>query len=88
MGKRFDYLHNVIGISHELIVAWPSVLQTRLHLLQARHRFLLHVGRAQYDPTKENYVSLKALVSGKDSEFCRLVAKVPTVELNNFLKTI
>ena len=88
LGKRFDFLHNVMGLSHQHLVTWPAVFRSRLHILQQRHRFLLLMGRAQYDPTKENYVSLKALVSGRDRDFCFHVAKASTTQFNNFLKTL
>lgn len=86
--QRFDYVHNEMGISHKDIVAWPSVLRTRQHITQQRHLFMKHIGRAQFDPTKENFVSLQALVTGRDVEFCDKVAKVPVKQFNDFLKTL
>lgn len=86
--QRFNYVHNEMGISHQDIVAWPSVLRTRMHITRQRHLFLKHIGRAQFDPTKENFVSLQGLVTGRDSEFCDKIAKVPVKQFNDFLKTL
>ncbi|KAK7100151.1 hypothetical protein V1264_023144 [Littorina saxatilis] len=88
LGERFDFLCSTMGLTHRHLCAWPAVFRTRLHILKQRHRFLLLVGRAQYDPTQENYVSLKALVSGKDRDFCFHVAKASTAQFYNFLKTL
>ncbi|KAL8576535.1 hypothetical protein ACOMHN_003093 [Nucella lapillus] len=88
LGKRFDFLHNMMGLSHKHLTAWPSAFRTRLHIMEQRHRFLLLLGRAQYDPTKENYVSLKALVSGRDGEFCEHVAKASSAQFYSFLKSL
>ncbi|XP_067666952.1 transcription termination factor 3, mitochondrial-like [Haliotis asinina] len=88
LGRKFDYLYNTMEMSHNKLVEWPQVFRCRLHIIQQRHRFLLSVDRAQYDPTKENYVSLNALVSGTDLAFCENVAKVSIFQFNNFLKSI
>ena len=77
-----------MGLTHGHLAQWPGVLKTRLHILKQRHRFLLLLERAQYDPNKENYVSLQALVSGKDQDFCQKVAKTNVSDYYNFLKTI
>ena len=86
--QRFDYLHNEMAISHADIVAWPNVLRTRMHITRQRHVFLKHIGRAQFDPAKENFVSLQSLVTGRDAEFCDRIAKVPVKQFNDFLKTL
>lgn len=85
---RFDYLHNQMCLTHAQILNWPDVFRTRLVIIRPRHLFLVHVGRAQYDPMKENFVPLKQLVSGRDSEFSMNVAKVPVKQYNDFLKTL
>ncbi|XP_076462349.1 transcription termination factor 3, mitochondrial-like [Babylonia areolata] len=88
LGKRFDLLHNVMGLTHQHLAAWPAVLRTRRHIVEQRHRFLVLVGRAQYDPRRENYVSLKALVSGRDRDFCHHVAKTSPAQFYDFLKSL
>ena len=77
-----------MGIGKHLILAHPSALRTRIALVRQRHEFLKAIGRDQYNPKKPNFVSLKALTSGRDREFCRNVAKVPTAQFNTFLKTL
>merc|ERR1712241_1118452 len=84
----YDYIHNTMGIPHDLIVGCPNVLTSQLHLVSGRHLFLKHLHRAQYDPCLENFVSLKALVSERDEEFCLKVAKTSYQEFLDFTKTL
>ena len=84
----FNVLHHKMDIPHSLMVVWPKILEAQTIDLEQRHRFLLKVNRAQYDPTKENYVSLKQLVATKDEEFCIEIAQASLLEYYNFLKTI
>ncbi|BFZ11463.1 hypothetical protein BsWGS_14502 [Bradybaena similaris] len=86
--NRFDYLHNHMLISHQQLLTWPGVLRLSVLVLKGRHLFLLHKGRAQYDPHQENYVSLQALSVDSDEEFCRTVAKCDLCEFYNFCKTL
>ncbi|XP_014668790.1 PREDICTED: transcription termination factor 3, mitochondrial-like [Priapulus caudatus] len=85
---KFDYLHNTMGISHSKLVQWPNILHSRQFIVKQRHLFLSFLGRNQYDHTKPNYVSLKALVSGTDGKFCSNIAKVSLEEFHVFLKTL
>ena len=86
--ETFDYLHNEMNLSHAQLLQWPKIFRTRLHRIKERHQFLKHMKRHQYDSTKENYVSLKALVSDNDKTFCFNIAKTSTTEFNQFLKTL
>lgn len=76
-----------MGIRLERIVETPAILTWRKRRLMERHMFLEQLGRAQYDPTKPNYVGLFTLVSGEDSHFCTEVAKSSVHAYNAFLKT-
>ena len=84
----FDYLHTSMGITRNQMLVWPSIFRTRPYIIRDRHLFLLALGRAQYDPCLENFVSLKVLGSSRDSEFCRNVAKCEEAEFHAFLKTL
>lgn len=64
------------------------MLLCRNFKVKQRHQFLKSLGRAQYDPSKENYVPVKALVEGTDLEFCKNYAKCNIDDLNTFLKTL
>lgn len=86
--KVFDYLHNEMGLSHAQLMLWPNIFRTRLHRIKERHEFLKHLKQDQYDLDKENFVSLKTLVSDDDKTFCLNVAKSSTAEYNQFLKTL
>ncbi len=86
--RAFDYLHNVVGLSHQMILSWPRVLRKNPHFLKERHEYLKHLQRDQYDPTKENFVSVKALGSGRSTQFCENVAKTSVRQFNDFLKTL
>lgn len=86
--RRFDFAHNHMGLSHQQIVQFPHVLLTRDFRMRQRHGFLKLLGRDQYDPSKPNYVSPLALVSGTDAEFCLTLAKSSVQAFNDFLKTM
>lgn len=88
IGIVFDILHNKMDIPHSAMVAWPRIFNCDPISLEQRHRFLLKVDRAQYNPTKENYVSLQSLVTTSDEDFCVDVAKASLTEYYEFLKTI
>ncbi|KAH9372509.1 hypothetical protein HPB48_017825 [Haemaphysalis longicornis] len=84
----FTYLHQEAGLSHAQIVQFPAILRTRQCVYKPRHQFLVHLGRAQFDPKEPNYVSPKALVTGIDAVFCENVAKTTVDKYNEFLKTL
>ncbi|KAG9478777.1 hypothetical protein GDO78_012437 [Eleutherodactylus coqui] len=84
----FDYVHNTMGIPHNLITNFPQVFNTSLLKLKERHEFLTLLGRAIYDPTQPNYVSLDKLVSKTDQSFCEDVAKTSMQDFEQFLKNM
>jgi mTERF domain-containing protein len=84
----FDYAHNTMKLTHQQIVDFPQILRSRTFRLKQRHMFLELLGRAQYNPTLEGYVSPKVIVSGPDSEFCKTIAKSSVEDFNIFLKSI
>ncbi|CAD0196218.1 unnamed protein product [Chrysodeixis includens] len=86
--ERFNYLHNVMQISHRTILKYPEVLFSRNFKIKQRHLFLSKLGRAQYNPTKENYIPIKSLVLDTDAEFCNNIAKCSVYDFNLFLKTL
>uniref|UniRef100_A0A673V4C4 Mitochondrial transcription termination factor 3 n=1 Tax=Suricata suricatta TaxID=37032 RepID=A0A673V4C4_SURSU len=65
-----------------------KVFNTRLFKIKERHLFLTYLGRAQYDPTKLNYISLDKLVSLPDEIFCEEIAKASVQDFEKFLKTL
>jgi mTERF domain-containing protein len=84
----FDYAHNVMKLTHQQILDFPEILKCRTFRVKQRHLFLELLGRAQYNPNLEGYISPKTLVSGSDSEFCQIVAKSTVEAFNIFLKSI
>ncbi|KAL1236361.1 Transcription termination factor 3 [Trichinella pseudospiralis] len=86
--KSFDYLHNVVGFSHETILNWPRCLRESSYKARARHQFLKRLKRDQFDPQRPNYVTVEAMLSGDDGEFCARVAKCPEAVYNEFLKQL
>uniref|UniRef100_A0A8C5N0K3 Transcription termination factor 3, mitochondrial n=1 Tax=Leptobrachium leishanense TaxID=445787 RepID=A0A8C5N0K3_9ANUR len=84
----FDYVHNKMGIPHHMIAKFPQVFNTKLLRLKERHQFLAFLGRAIYDPTQPNYVSLEKLASLPDDCFCEQIAKTSVEDLEHFLKTL
>lgn len=86
--ERFDYLHNIMKLPHSMIAQQPDGLLHRKFRLQARHGFLELLSRNQYDPSKPNYVSMKALLSGTDSHFATHIAKTSIQTYNKYLKSL
>uniref|UniRef100_A0A0B6ZN96 Transcription termination factor 3, mitochondrial n=1 Tax=Arion vulgaris TaxID=1028688 RepID=A0A0B6ZN96_9EUPU len=86
--NNFDYLHNYMQLSHQQILVCPKIMRTRLHVFKNRHLFLMSLDRAQYDPCKENFVSLQALAYCMDDEFCQNVAKCNVNDFYDFCKTL
>ncbi|XP_063307292.1 transcription termination factor 3, mitochondrial [Pelobates fuscus] len=86
--ETFDYVHNTMGIPHHMIAKFPQVFNTKHLRLKERHQFLTFLGRATYDPSQPNYVSLDRLASLPDNLFCEEVAKATVEELETFLKTL
>ncbi|XP_068239939.1 transcription termination factor 3, mitochondrial [Palaemon carinicauda] len=86
--RRFDYIHNEMGLAHSHIVEFPNILTHRDFKIKQRHKYLKLIGRDQFDPSKPNYISPDSFVAGDDIAFCTNVAKSPVIEFNNFLKTL
>ncbi|XP_063838842.1 transcription termination factor 3, mitochondrial [Ostrinia nubilalis] len=86
--ERFNLLHNTIKIPHSTILQQPEILLCRSFKVKQRYLFLQKLGRAQFDPTKENYVPIMALAEGRDVDFCKLYAKCNINDFNVFLKTL
>ncbi|XP_053099459.1 transcription termination factor 3, mitochondrial isoform X2 [Hemicordylus capensis] len=86
--ETFDYLHNVMGIPHSIIVHFPQVFNSKQLRIKERHMFLKFLGRAQYDPKQPSYISLEKLVSLPDDIFCTEVAKATVQDFHKFQKTL
>ncbi|XP_048384816.2 transcription termination factor 3, mitochondrial [Stegostoma tigrinum] len=86
--RTFDYLHNTMGIPHHLITKFPQVFNAKFLRIKDRHLFLEHLGRAQYDPTQPNYISLDNLVATPDEVFCVKIAKGTLLDFEAFQKTL
>lgn len=84
----FDYAHNTMKLSHDIICQKPKILNCRLFRLRTRHMYLEKLGKNQYDPTKPLYISPEALIVGTDAEFCVNVAKTTVDTYNLFQKTL
>ena len=85
---RFDYLHNVVKMDHELILQFPGLLTCRQFRIKQRHEFLRHLGRIQYDPKLTNYTSPLSLIEDSDAHFAVNIAKSSVQEFNDFCKTL
>ncbi|XP_047461200.1 transcription termination factor 3, mitochondrial [Mugil cephalus] len=84
----FDYLHNTMKVPHYLITKFPQVLNSKYLRLRERHLFLEYLGKAQYDPTLPNYISLDRLVSLPDETFCTELASATLEDFYMFQKTL
>ena len=81
-------VHHTMGLSHEAILQYPSILTKKSLFLKSRHSFLKMLGRDQYNPKKPNYISPKVLSEENDADFCEFGARVPVELYNKFLMTI
>lgn len=86
--ERFSYAHDEMKLSHEMILNFPEILTSRQFRIEERHKFLAMLGKAQYDPKKDLYVSPKILVEGTDFEFVTKVAKSDMITYNAFLRSL
>ncbi|XP_037934099.1 transcription termination factor 3, mitochondrial [Teleopsis dalmanni] len=86
--ERFAYAHDHMGLSHDMLIQFPEVLKSREFRLRQRHEFLKMLGRAQYNPEKDMYISPKAVVEGTEYFFVRHVAKSTMETYELFLKTL
>ncbi|WAR11779.1 MTEF3-like protein [Mya arenaria] len=83
-----DYIQEVMGIPHRMVVQFPQALTGPHHIMSSRHRFLQLHGAAQYDSCLPGYVSLNDLVEKNDDLWCSSVAKASLEEYDAFLKMI
>ncbi|XP_041811682.1 transcription termination factor 3, mitochondrial [Chelmon rostratus] len=84
----FDFLHNIMKVPHHLICKFPQVLNTKYLRIKERHLFLEYLGKAQYDPSLPNYISLDRLVSLPDETFCTELALATLEDFYLFQKTL
>lgn len=85
---RLDYLSYEMKIDNDRLLMEPQILETRLFRIRERHGFLESIGRAQYDPKIELYISLDALCKYSDEEFAEKVARRPYAEYDRYLRTL
>lgn len=84
----FDFLHNTMKMPHHLITKFPQVLNAKYLRIRERHLFLEYLGKAQYDPSQPNYISLDRLVSLPDETFCTDLALATLEDFYLFQKTL
>lgn len=86
--QTFEVLHNEAKIPHTILARFPSSLGVDHITVGERHKFLISLGRAQYNPSLPNYVSPEALAQGEDKHFAEVVARSSVGLFNQFLKTL
>jgi len=86
--SQFDLLHTQLGIPQSLLCKFPRSIRRSSVLTLSRHKFLQHLGKAQYKPDQPGYVSLEMLTEGTEEEFCDNVARCNVDLFYKFLKTI
>ncbi|KAG8038729.1 hypothetical protein G9C98_000284 [Cotesia typhae] len=84
----FEYVHNEMMISHDIIAQMPLILRTNLDRIKSRHLFLKALKRDQYDPTKPLYVSLDDIASPTDHVFCCKSARTSIELYDMFLRSL
>lgn len=86
--ETFEFVHTEMGLTHQQILDNSRILDARKKRCEERHKFLVELKRAQYDPKKPLYVSPLSIVTATDVEFCRDIAKCHIDLFNGFLKTL
>ncbi|OWF34948.1 transcription termination factor 3, mitochondrial-like [Mizuhopecten yessoensis] len=84
---RLEYLLTDIPMDQNTIAEFGYILLYPSNPIKERHQFLLELGRAQYDPTKESYISPTDLVCTPELKFCKLARTTPAV-FKAFKKTL
>uniref|UniRef100_A0A2P2I5M0 Transcription termination factor 3 n=1 Tax=Hirondellea gigas TaxID=1518452 RepID=A0A2P2I5M0_9CRUS len=85
---RLKILVTRMQLSYDDLVKLPRTLTANIDLLDNRHYFLVSLGRAQYDPTKANYINPETLVDVSDAEFAVNMARSSVHAFNMFLMTL
>ncbi|XP_044587195.1 transcription termination factor 3, mitochondrial isoform X1 [Cotesia glomerata] len=85
---NFEYVHNEMMISHDIIAQMPIILRTTVDRIKSRHLFLKALKRDQYDPTKPLYVSLDDIASPTDYVFCYKSARASIELYDMFLRSL
>lgn len=75
-------------IENAQLARMPYILENRFFRIKERHGFLRKIGRAQYNPKLELYVSLDDLCKGTDEEFAANISKRPYEEFDQYLRTL
>ncbi|CAF0768903.1 unnamed protein product [Brachionus calyciflorus] len=86
--SNFIFLTQVVKLTHEDIEQYPAILVCPLQTLKSRYAFLKSLDRIQFDPTKPNFISLKALCEPDEKVFCNKTARSSVDEFKKFLKTL
>lgn len=86
--EKFDYLHNVVKLTHGDMVKFPEIFDATLKRIKERSQYLKALKRDQYNPDEPNYVPPLALAEGSDADFCERYAKTSVDDFNYFLKTM
>lgn len=92
LGPLWTYFHmyfvHLQGYNLTIWYMLPQVLNTKYLRIRERHMFLDYLGKAQYDPTLPNYISLDRLVSLPDETFCMTLALATLEDFYLFQKTL
>lgn len=86
--ERYQYIIRTMNVPLNQLLKMPNILATRLFRIRERHEYLRSLGKAQYNPKLDLYVSLDILITGSNEEFAQNVAKTSYKNFEDFLKTM
>lgn len=86
--ERYDFISRQMNISNELILRSPDILLTKTFKIKERHGYLKSIGRAQYDPNLDLYISLDAIATTNNEDFATNVVKTSLQDFENYLRTL
>lgn len=75
-------------LTNDDILEFPEILIARLYRLKERHGFLRSIGRAQYNPKLDLYVSPRDVVVLNNSDFALNAAKSTPRKFDEYLRTL
>ncbi|MFH4980700.1 hypothetical protein AB6A40_007409 [Gnathostoma spinigerum] len=84
--SSYDYLHFTMGLSNSTIAKFPLAMRCSVSAIRRRHEFLKKLGRAQYDSSSPDCVSLPSLLHPSDKFFVTSIAKSYVVVYNEYLR--
>lgn len=84
----YKFYTREMKLTNEEISDFPGAFGTRIQLVYERHEYLKKLNKAQYKRDQPGYISLFALYTGADQDFCQNHQLGEVSDFWKFIKTI